>query len=147
MDSKWEVIPMSLIMLIPVVAIVGGIISGIVKRLGQQRIIEMAQRERLAAIERGIDPAQLPPLPAFDEDPSLADPAAFERRQIRMTQGLMIGGIVTLVTGAGVSAFMAFFHTSEKAWTLGIVPIMVGLALLISAAAVRTVSRGRSPKP
>ena len=52
-----------LVFAIPIIAIVGGITAGIVRTLGRQRLIELAQRERIAAIERGVDPSKLPPLP------------------------------------------------------------------------------------
>src|SRR5207248_4823258 len=47
-----------LIFSIPIVAIVGGITAGIVRTLGNQRLMELAQRERIAAIERGVDPSK-----------------------------------------------------------------------------------------
>src|SRR5258706_9749402 len=50
-----------LVFAIPIVAIVGGITAGIVRSLGQQPLAELAAPERLAAIERGIPPSQLPP--------------------------------------------------------------------------------------
>ena len=52
---------------IPILAVTGGIIAGIVRAVGQQRLIELAHRERIAAIERGIDPSKLPPLPVPDD--------------------------------------------------------------------------------
>src|SRR5204863_7964553 len=56
------VVPL-LIFSLPIIAIVGGIVAGIMKQTGRQRLVEMAQQERIAAIQRGIDPSQLPPLP------------------------------------------------------------------------------------
>ena len=57
-----------LVFAIPVVAVIGGITAGIMKTRGQQRLIELAQRERIAAIEKGIDPAKLPLLPVIGSD-------------------------------------------------------------------------------
>src|SRR2546426_9891232 len=48
---------------IPIIAIVGGITAGIVRTIGPQRLMERAQRGRIAAIERGVDPAKPPPRP------------------------------------------------------------------------------------
>ena len=39
--------------------IVGGIITGIVRLLGQQRLAELQQRERIAAIERLLAATQI----------------------------------------------------------------------------------------
>jgi len=47
---------------IPIVAIVGGISMGIVRLLTAARLEELARKERIAAIERGVDPSKLPPV-------------------------------------------------------------------------------------
>src|SRR6476660_1898811 len=86
---------------IPIVAITGGIVVGVVRAIGRQRMIELAQRERIVAIERGIDPAKLPPLDfGFEERGTVVD---YERSgtPLRRAHGLLIGGIVTLFTGLG----------------------------------------------
>ena len=119
---------------IPILAIVGGITSGIVKMLGRQRMIELAQHERIAAIQRGIDPSKLPPLPMEamrDGDPWESTAAGAKRR----AEGLLIGGVVTLFAGVGVAAFLMILRpdTDRAIWAVGIIPIMVGFALLLSA--------------
>ena len=122
---------------IPLVAIVGGITMGIVKTLTQSRIIENAQRERIAAIQAGIDPSRLPPIPSaeFDEVADIArDPEVGQRRR---TNGLMVGGVVTLFTGVGLAVFFLFMDTGGNAWAIGLIPAFVGLGLLISAFLVR----------
>src|SRR5438093_6266352 len=86
---------------IPILAIVGGITAGIVRTLGQQRLAELAARERLAAIERGIDPAKLPPPPTLPGDGSWASHDPNHR-----AQSLMIGGLVTLAVGIGLSVLI-----------------------------------------
>ena len=50
---------------IPIVAIIGGITVAIVRTIGQQRLAELAHRERIAALERGVDPSKLPPAPVL----------------------------------------------------------------------------------
>ncbi|OGF16620.1 MAG: hypothetical protein A2W00_02180 [Candidatus Eisenbacteria bacterium RBG_16_71_46] len=124
---------------IPIVAIVGGITAGIVRTLGQQRMIELAQRERIAAIEKGIDPAKLPPMGGLDTDALgglYLSPADRDRRR---SQGLMVGGIITLFAGIGVSIFlfMLISHESEPVWAAGLIPTLVGIGLLLSAWLVR----------
>ena len=118
---------------IPIIAIVGGITIAIVRSLGRQRLIELAQQERIAAIQRGVDPSKLPPLPhlAMDDDTPIGLPVVEHDR--RRAQGLLIGGIVTLSVGVGISAFLAVIAESERAWAVGLIPIMVGLSLLLSA--------------
>ena len=70
---------------VPLVAIVGGITMGIVRTMTQSRIIENAQRERIAAIQAGIDPSKLPPLPSAemnDLTDAGRDPEQAQRRRI-----------------------------------------------------------------
>lgn len=126
---------------IPIVAITGGIIVGVVRVLGRQRMIELAQRERIAAIERGVDPSKLPALDI--SRPEFAALLDYDRPHspLRRAQGLLIGGIVTLLTGVGISVFLSILlngHQGEDAnvWAVGIIPGLVGIGLLISAAIV-----------
>ncbi|HUL75985.1 MAG TPA: DUF6249 domain-containing protein [Vicinamibacteria bacterium] len=119
-------------------AIIGGIIAGIMKTRGQQRLIELAQRERIAAIEKGLDPARLPPLPVIGDD---LTPAYLTLRQadLRRAQGLLIGGLVLLAVGLGLSAMLVFLPEPDanRAWAAGLIPIFIGLALLVSSVIVR----------
>jgi hypothetical protein len=128
---------------IPIIAIAGGIIAGIVKTLGRQRLAELAQQERIAAIQRGVDISKLPPLGAIleDEDSVLIN-ATPEERDRRRAQGLMIGGIITLAVGIGVGTFLSFMADDENVWAVGIIPATVGVALLLSSWLVRP--RGRA---
>ena len=132
-----SLVPM-MIFAIPIVAIIGGITAGIVKTMSQGRIVEMAQRERIAAIQAGIDPSKLPPLPMTSDfsatTQSLSDPVAATRNR---SQGLLIGGFVTFLGGIGVAAFLYFLEEGERIWAVGIIPASVGLALLISGFLVR----------
>jgi hypothetical protein len=124
---------------IPIIAIVGGITAGIVKTLGRQRLAELQQQERLAAIQRGIDPSKLPPLnvaPLDDDEVAhmYMSPADRDRRR---AQGLLIGGVVTTAAGIGIMAFLTVMERSENAWAVGIIPASVGVALLLCAWIVR----------
>jgi len=132
-----SLVPM-MIFAIPIVAIIGGITAGIVKTMSQGRIVEMAQRERIAAIQAGIDPSKLPPLPMtsdfFDTTQSLGDPLQSARNR---SQGLLIGGFVTLLGGIGLGLFLYIVNDGDGVWSVGLIPAFVGLALLISGFLVR----------
>jgi hypothetical protein len=146
--TSWDVgefVPI-IALAIPIVAIVGGITAGIIKTLGRQRLIELAQRERIAAIERGVDPSKLAPLPvaALDDEPEVWTMSQNERDH-RRAQGIMIGGIVCTATGLGLMAFLNFVDEHGNAWAVGIIPLAVGVALLLSSFLIRP--RGGSSVP
>jgi len=120
---------------IPIVAIVGGITAGIVKQLGRQRLIELAQQERIAAIQRGIDPSQLPPLPIDSSADAIG--MSTERSDLHRAQGFLTGGIITLAVGIGLGLMLNFLADREDhVWAVGFIPAFVGIGLLISAAIV-----------
>ena len=132
-DTDW-LLPV-MVFSIPIVAIVGGITAGIVKTMTDARLMENAQRERLAAIQRGIDVDKLPPLPMLGQSATemLAayNPVAAQRHR---AQGLLIGGIITLFAGIGVMAFFTTLSGGEsEIWAVGVIPAFIGLALLLSA--------------
>jgi hypothetical protein len=125
-----------LIFAIPIVAIMGGITAGIVKQLGRQRLIELAQQERIAAIQRGIDPSQLPPLPMDDASGDTVGMSP-DRADRQRAQGFLVGGIITLCVGVGLGLMLNFLADREEhVWAVGLVPAFVGIGLLISAAIV-----------
>ena len=123
---------------IPIIAIVGGITSAIVKTLTDARIVENAQRERIAAIQAGMDPSRLPPLPTLGGAAAAAvsiDPDALSRHR---AQGLLIGGIITLLGGVGLLFFFYFFFgEAGNLWAIAMLPMFIGAALLISALIVK----------
>jgi hypothetical protein len=140
-----------MIFALPIIAVAGGITAGIVKTIGQQRLLEMAQRERLAAIERGVDPSKLPPMPAaaLDNDPSSIYLTPYEHAR-RRSQGLLIGGIITLAVGIAVGVFLSLISTEEQnIWAVGLIPGAVGVALLICSWIVqpRDIDRGSPSRP
>lgn len=119
-------------MAIPVVAIVGGITVAVVRTIGQQRIAELAHRERIAALERGVDPSKLPPPPVIDYGNAYGT-----YNPMRRYHGLMIGGIVCVLAGAAIGFFLYLMDTEKSAWSIGLIPVAVGIALLLSAAVIR----------
>ena len=128
-------------MSIPIVAIVGGITAGIVRMIQRQRAFEMVQRERIAAIERGLDPDKIASLHRpllYDDHGVYTDPAvAAEHRR----QGLLIGGLVTLFVGIALSVFLygVADHEDHAVWMVGLIPSAVGVALLLSSFLIRPI--------
>lgn len=133
-------------MAIPILAIVGAFSVAIVRIVTQARLEELARRERIAAIERGVDPAKLAPLPvsALDDEPETWTMSQFDRDR-RRSQGLMIGGIVTLAVGIGLMAFLSVIEDHGNAWAVGIIPATIGVALLLSSFLVRPKGNGGGP--
>jgi len=134
-----------LIFSIPIIAIVGGITAGIVKTLGRQRLIELAQQERIAAIQHGIDVSKLPPLPGIGLDEEDVLGLSGPERDRRRAQGLLIAGIVTVAISTGLIAFFILIEANNNTWAVGIIPGAAGIALLISAWIVRPRSSDALP--
>ncbi|MGH7741023.1 MAG: hypothetical protein ACRENS_03270 [Candidatus Eiseniibacteriota bacterium] len=140
---------------IPIVAIVGGVTAGIVRTLGQQRIMELAHRERIAAIERGVDPGKLPPLPTYVPARGIASGymggvyGSYSDYARHRTQGLLIGGLVCLFVGAALTVFLATINDGEarSAWAMGLIPAAVGVALLLGALITRPHDDSSSSSP
>ena len=117
---------------IPIVAIVMGVTHRIVRTLGEQRLMELAQRERIAAIERGIDPSKLPPLPHPAANEVIRN--GFDTWHYgRRAQGLLIGGLITLAAGVGICLMVYVLQPNDRSWAAGLVPALIGVALLVSA--------------
>jgi hypothetical protein len=127
-------------MAIPIVAIVGGITVAVVRTIGQQRLAELAHRERIAALERGVDPAKLPPPPVIDYGPAYGTYNP-ERRY----HGLLIGGIVCTMVGIAIAVFLLLLETEKNAWAIGLIPVGVGVALLLSATLIKPKDGGGTP--
>lgn len=126
---------------IPIVAIAGGVVAGIVRTLGQQRLLEMAQRERIAAIEKGLDPAKLPPLPiGHDELGALYGTYGDYAR--RRSHSLLTAGLVSVAAGLGLVAFGLVMDPGDRWWGVGIIPAAIGVALLVSSAVIRRSGNG-----
>ncbi len=107
--------------LIPIVAIVMSLLIPIVAIISDAKkkrsIYELHHRERLAAIEKGLE---IPPLPAelFDGRPRATGPGNF-----------LLRGLIWCAVGIGVLIGLRELH--EEASRLGIIPLLVGVAYLI----------------
>ncbi|MBZ0269786.1 hypothetical protein K8I85_16665 [bacterium] len=121
-------------MMIPLAAIIGGITAGIVKSNARHRLVELAQRERIAALERGIDPERLPRLELPSE---MADNGlTFEQKQQRRSELLRIWGFITFFFGVamlvGIGLAEGFREAAPTMMFAG-----VGIALIISGYMVK----------
>ncbi len=127
-----DVISLLLIFGAPFAVVVGGVVAAILKIRGEQRVAELVYQERLAAIEKGLDPGTLP---------SPALPYLTPRQiSLRRAQGLLIGGLLTLALGGGLMLMLFLLpnKTASAAWPVGFVPLFIGVALLVSTRIVRS---------
>ena len=100
MDGFWSLGPF----LIPIVAIVGGIVAGIVHTVTRGRVRELEIRERIAMIERGMVP------------PPESDPETFDRRMhsIQQIQREHVAprhrsaGVVLIAIGLGMMVLLTY---------------------------------------
>lgn len=135
-----------LIFSIPLLAISGGIVGGIVRMMNRQRTWELIQRERIAAIERGIAPeaiAQMQPS-IFDERGVFTNSRVASER---LRQGLLIGGIITTFVGIALAFFLNGVTSEEKVWMVGLIPIAAGLGMIVSSSVVRPALDDRPAPP
>ena len=94
---------------------------------------EMLSRERMAALEKGVP---LPELPAEEEaDAVWLTPEAERVRAIWLQRLALILGFFFLFGGLGVCA--GFYWAPDRSfhvmWTIGLIPAMSGLGLLLYA--------------
>ena len=112
---------------IPFLAIVGGILMAIVRMRGEQKMAELARRERIAAIERGVDLDKLPPVAAPDSYGSYDQ----GNGRLRRAHGLLIGGAVLVAVGLGLAVLFFAVEPEKRHYVIGVLPFMVGLALIV----------------
>jgi hypothetical protein len=99
-------------------------------------IYELHHKERMAAIEKGME---VPPLPTefFNDSRDFGK---------RTPEGRLRSGLVMLLVGAAIA--FALYHSdngSHGAWVWGLVPAAIGVANLISYAVSRKTPAGGSP--
>lgn len=117
-------------------AILGGIVSGIVRSFQRQRMVELVQRERIAMIERGADPEKLPPLTDSALITALGHGIGDERiLAARRRQALVISGLVFTFFGLGLGLLLGMV-AGDNVWAVGGIPFSIGLALLLGSRAV-----------
>lgn len=147
----------ALIFTIPVLALIGGIVGGILKARGRQRLAELVQRERIAAIERGIDPSRLPPAPMLEDEANRLSALVSMNAHLTPTnaqkaQGFLVTGVIMLSLAIGLILMLLFLPDARAngAWAAGLLPLSIGVALLVCAFIVRRSpdqDRKGTPKP
>lgn len=121
-NEALHTIPEILALFVPIVAIVMGIglamLSLYFDHRKKQALYELLHKERMAAIDKGID---LPPLP----------PGLLQGQQRRApTAGDYLGrGVVWLLVGLAIIAAMLLQGARGALW--GLVPVAVGISNLI----------------
>jgi hypothetical protein len=137
-----DLFKMAFIFALPIIAVVGGITMGIIRTLGEQRLAELARRERIAAIERGIDPDKLPPVLA--PDGYSADSYGGGGGRLRRAHGLMIAGSILIAVGIATFILLASVEPDKSHKLLGLLPLLTGCALIFSSRVIWPKSSPRS---
>lgn len=121
-----------------VTAIAGGIVTGIVRSFQRQRLVELVQRERIAMIERGVEPDKLPALSEHALAVAFGNGAADERiLAARRRQGLVIAGLVFAFLGLGLGVLLSQVASEDNVWAIGALPLSIGVALLLGSRVVK----------
>jgi uncharacterized membrane protein YedE/YeeE len=129
-DNPFGIIVTIFAMSIPVVAIVGGITAGIVKTLSRQKMLELAQKERILALERGMDPEKLPAIELPEGLRPKGGPT-FEQRQFRRSNVLMIWGMI--ISAFGLAMFLGLAFAKEEGWPFMLIFVFVGIAFMLGS--------------
>jgi len=126
MDGIWSLGPF----LIPITAIVGGILAGIVATVTRARVRELEIRERIAMIERGMVP------------PPESDPEGFDRRMQsmdRLHRGHVAprhrsAGIVLIAVGLGMAVLLTYAgDVPRQAIGIGGFIVILGLGFFVNS--------------
>lgn len=144
-----EMSPAIMGMMIPIVAIVGGIVVAVVGMMNRSRLRELEIKERIAMIERGMVPAPE------------ADPRGFDRAINRLEQAQRIrdlqgsagsrhrrAGITLMGIGFGLMVLISFAGESPStAFGVGGFLVVMGLAFFVNALFDSRVSRSAISQP
>lgn len=138
-----ELSPAIMGMMIPIVAIIGGIVVVVVSMMSKARLRELEIKERIAMIERGM-------VPAPESDPRGFDHAITRLEQvqrIRELQGNASGrhrraGITLMGVGFGLMVLISFAgENPSTAFGVGGFLVVMGLAFFVNALFDNRVSR------
>jgi hypothetical protein len=115
---------------IPIVAIAGWLLAGVIRTISAHRLVEAAMRERVALVARGVDPGRLPTVVAGMR----MDAAGYDRFR---AQGLLVWGLALLAGGVSFALVAGTLDAwTEGDWPLGVVAASIGAALLLGGAII-----------
>ena len=126
MDGIWSLGPF----LIPIVAIVGGILAGMVATVTKGRVRELEIRERIAMIERGMVP------------PPESDPEGFDRRMhsVGIIQREHVAprhrsaGVVLIAVGLGMMVLLTYAgDVPRQGLGIGGFIVILGLGFFVNS--------------
>lgn len=117
--------------LIPILVVIGGITLAIVRVITQARLEELARRERIAAIERGVDPEKLAAITGVS-----TDSYSMGNSRLKRAHGLLIGSFILFAFGIGLSILGYTLEPRKSHWVMGLLPMLIAMALLASSAVV-----------
>lgn len=118
--------------LIPLAGIAWFVISGLAEEKTARHNRELLHRERMIAMEKGMTEIL---------EKSVTSEVA---RSSRDSNGMLVGGIITLGVGVGLSLFLRIAVDGEdrsQAVAVGLIPIFVGLSLIIAWLITRRLGR------
>ena len=140
MDGIWSLGPF----LIPITAIVGGILAGIVATVTRGRVRELEIRERIAMIERGMVP------------PPESDPEGFDRRMHSMERlqrrdvapRHRSAGVVLIAVGLGMIVLLTYAgDVPRQAIGIGGFIVILGLGFFVNSLMAHPTLPPRSNQP
>lgn len=118
--------------LIPLAGIAWFVISGLAEEKTARHNRELLHRERMIAMEKGMTEIL---------EKSVTSEVV---RSSRDSNGMLVGGIITLGVGVGLSLFLRIAVDGEdrsQAVAVGLIPIFVGLSLIIAWLITRRLGR------
>jgi hypothetical protein len=102
--------------------------------------LEMIQKERLVAMEKGIPMPEMPDYDDMVKPSGIASFAAQMRLNPRWPLGL---GVILIFAGAGTTIALWLSQESyhNRVWSMGLIPVFVGFGLFAQYALTRTHER------
>ncbi len=127
-----DIVPLFLVFGVPIVALAGWLLAGIVRTISAHRLLEAAVQERIALIARGVDPERIPAAATLGG--LRMSHAEYERHR---AQGLFVWGFALLAGGVTFALVASTLDAwTEGDWPIGVVAAAIGAALLLSSALV-----------
>jgi hypothetical protein len=124
---------------IAIVAIAGGILSGIIATLSKHRVRELEIRERIAMIEHGLVPAPERDPEGFEQQMRVVDHV---QQRLNTAPRFRSGGIMVMSVGFGLMTLLWFVGVEREAIGVGGFLVMIGLGMLVNS-----VFAGHTPSP